>query len=64
MDHTYRLRTPEGTVYVAEPYELDEDAFADFVALDKAGWDVGVTAWEARHYPGHTIAVHIRKRTT
>jgi hypothetical protein len=62
MDHTYTLETPEGTVYAAEPYELDEDAFADFVVLGKAGWDVYVTATEAQHYPGHSIAVHIRRR--
>ncbi|MBB2499669.1 hypothetical protein [Amycolatopsis echigonensis] len=62
-DHTYRLtdsRTGEW-IYVAEPYQLHEEAFEDFVFLGENGWRVEVTAWRARHSPGHTVAVLIRR---
>ena len=60
VDHAYRLRLPDGQwCYVAEPYDLGEDALADLAYLTTAGFDVSVTAWEVRHYPGHTVAVRI-----
>jgi hypothetical protein len=62
MDHCYRLRLPSGKWrYVAEPYGLNDDALEDLVFLSRAGWDVSITAWQARHYPGHTLAVVIEK---
>jgi len=62
-DHFYRLRDRRRGewVYVAEPYQLHDDAFSDFVYLREHGWHVEVTSWRARHYPGHTVAVVIRK---
>lgn len=60
MDHPYRLRLSDDRWrYVAEPYELDEDALADLAYLADSGFDVSVTTWKARHYPGHTVAVAI-----
>ena len=60
LDHWYRLRLPDGRwCYVAEPYQLNEDALEDLAFLAAHGFEVEVTAWQARHYPGHTVAVHI-----
>lgn len=62
VDHPYRLRADDGRwCFVAEPYSLGDDALADLAALVAAGWQVRVSADEARHYPGHTIAVRITK---
>jgi hypothetical protein len=59
-DHSYRVRLHDGPWrWAAEPYSLDPDAFADLEHLERHGFDVGITAWQARHYPGHTIAVLI-----
>lgn len=63
IDHPYRLRLADGRwAYVVEPYELSGDAFADLAYLDENGFDVHVNTWEARHYPGHTLAVVITPR--
>ncbi len=63
VDHPYRLRLPDGRWrYVAEPYELSEDALCDLAFLAGRGFRVAVTAWRARHYPGHTVAVEIDVR--
>lgn len=61
FDHPYRLWNSTGRewVYVVEPYELGAHAFEDFAYLDAHGWRVEVTAWRARHFPGHTLAVLI-----
>jgi hypothetical protein len=60
VDHSYRLHRPNGSwCWVAEPYSLGPDAFADFAYLEQHGFWVGVTTWKARHYPGHTLAVSI-----
>ncbi|WP_189061684.1 hypothetical protein [Longimycelium tulufanense] len=47
---------------MAEPYQLDSSAFEDFLCLREHGWNVQVTAWQARHKPGHTVAVLIWKK--
>lgn len=58
VDHAYRVRLDDGRwLYVAEPYSLDSDDLTDLAHLSAAGWDVSLTAWRARHYPGHTLAV-------
>ncbi len=60
VDHWWRERLDDGRWrYVAEPYELNDDAFADLAHLVDNGFDVQVAAWRARHYPGHTVAVFI-----
>lgn len=60
VDHSYRLRLPDGRwCYVAEPYSIDADATADLAFLADHGFSVVVTAWQARHNPGHTLAVQI-----
>lgn len=62
VGHPYRLRLPDGRwCYVAEPYALDADALADLAFLAGHGYVVTVTAWQARHNPGHTLAVHITR---
>ncbi len=59
-DHACRIRLPDDRwCYVAEPYGLDSEALADLAHLAANGWDVHVTAWRARHYPGHALAVEI-----
>ncbi len=64
VDHAYRLRLPDGRwCYVAEPYELNDLAFADLAYLTEHGYDVTVTAWQARHCPSRTLAVHIVPNT-
>ncbi|GAA3785542.1 hypothetical protein [Micromonospora maritima] len=65
VDHPYRLRLRDGRWrYVAEPYELDAAAAADLAHLAANGYEVTVTAWQARHYPGHTLAVSITPEAT
>ncbi|MHB8459005.1 MAG: hypothetical protein ACYDB6_02950 [Candidatus Limnocylindrales bacterium] len=60
VDHAYRVRLADGRwAWYAEPYDLDEAAFADLALLAAHGFDVMVSAWRARHYPGHTTAVQI-----
>ncbi len=60
LDHWYRLRLPDGRwCYVAEPYDLGADALEDLVWLGQQGYEVSITAWQARHYPGHALAVRI-----
>jgi len=61
MDHSYRVRLEDGRWrYVTEPYSLHErDVFADLAFLVEQGYDVAVTATNALHFPGHTVAVEI-----
>ena len=60
-DHSYRVRLEDGRWrYVTEPYSLHErDVFADLAFLVEQGYDVAVTATNALHFPGHTVAVEI-----
>lgn len=61
VDHWYRYRDEAGDmVYVTEPYQLDEDGLEDIAWLRDHGFDVMITAWRARHCPGHIVAVEIR----
>lgn len=64
-DHFYRLVDPDTdeTIYMAEPYRLDDRAFDDFLFLRERGWHVEVTARYARHAPGLSIAVMISRAT-
>jgi len=65
IDHAYRLRLPDRRwAYYAEPYALDEDALADLDYLGRHGFEVTITAWRARHCPGHTLAVQIIAEVT
>ncbi|MEV0217233.1 hypothetical protein [Micromonospora sp. NPDC050695] len=60
VDHPYRLRLPGGRwMYVAEPYGLDAEAYGHLRHLAEHGYTVDVTAWQARHNPGRTLAVSI-----
>jgi hypothetical protein len=62
VDHPYRLRLPDGRWrYVAEPYDLGPAALADLAWLAGTGWRVSVTAWQATHAPGETVAVTIEE---
>jgi hypothetical protein len=70
-DHPYRLRIvtdekwgytsdrPKEWGYVSEPYQLYTEDFEDFRFLEENGWTVDISAAEAMHYPGKTIAVGI-----
>lgn len=57
VDHHWH----EDGLYVSEPYGLSAADFADLAWLAEQGWRVAVTARNARHYPGATVAVHIRR---
>lgn len=59
VDHHYVERVDGVTRYIAEPYEIGDEAFEDFAVLRDAGFDILISASAARHYPGHTIAVVI-----
>lgn len=60
VDHAYRLRLEDGRWrYVAEPYELTEEALADLAFLAENSYDIRILSWAARHYPGHTVAIEI-----
>lgn len=63
VDHDYRLAADDDKPerWVAEPYELGADALADLAHLDARGWRVIVTARQARHFPGQTLAVVIEQ---
>jgi hypothetical protein len=64
VDHPYRVRQHDGTwAYVAEPYDLGPESLDDLARLRAEGWRVTVSAWGARHRPGHTMAVVIRLET-
>jgi hypothetical protein len=63
FDHAYRLRLPgvgASWIYVSEPYDL-YDTKADFAFLRANGYTVRTIRAEARHYPGHTIAIIIEE---
>jgi hypothetical protein len=62
-DHAYRVLIVEPDIwaYVAEPYQLYAPAFDDFTFLKENGWTIELTAWRARHNPGHTLAVVITR---
>lgn len=60
MDHAYRVRMRDGRwCYITEPYHLDGDAIADLAWLSKHGYTVWITASNAAHDPGQTVAVEI-----
>ncbi|MEV7093752.1 hypothetical protein AB0M80_13040 [Amycolatopsis sp. NPDC051045] len=62
-DHIYRVwdDSADEWVYVAEPYNLPDEAFPDLAFLRSEGWKVLVSARMARHLPGRTVAVLIRR---
>lgn len=60
IDHSWVERVMGSWLYITEPYHLDDDALADLAHLTEVGFVVEITAWRARHYPGHTLAVVIR----
>jgi hypothetical protein len=66
VDHHYRLRQPDRTwTYVAEPYDLSDEAIADLGWLQSEhGYRISVAAHAARHYPGGTVAVILRPPTS
>jgi hypothetical protein len=60
VDHPYRVKTEKGWQYIAEPYGLTDckTAFSDLAWLaNEHGYDVQVSAWQARHFPGSTLAI-------
>lgn len=60
VDHARVECESDGTIaYVAEPYELTEEAFADLALLEDFGYEVEVTASKAQHLPGQTLHVRI-----
>ena len=65
-DHTYRIRDEEGAVvFVAEPYEMSVEAISDIAWLvAEHGYRFHATSWEARHYPGSTLAIHLQPPVT
>jgi hypothetical protein len=54
------IDTSGGMVYIAEPYGLGTVEFADFVKLDKAGWNISVDERFATYFPGHAVCVLLR----
>lgn len=61
VDHSYRHRDAAGRwVYVCEPYYIDAECIADLFRLQSFGWDITVSAADARHYPGSTVAISFR----
>ncbi len=62
IDHPYRLIENGETVWISEPYCLTDAAFAEFGFLRQSGYDVFVTARNARHKPGGSISVRVTRR--
>lgn len=64
VDHPYMLRGRGGSwTYVAEPYSLSGADWLSLQALDRAGYQVVISAEYARHVPGRTLAVVITHGT-
>lgn len=62
VDHPYMLRESDGTwTYVAEPYSITAADLPSLQALAAAGFTVTISADNAMHAPGQTIAVTIRQ---
>ena len=59
VDHSYRILRAGVWNYYAEPYDLGERAFRDFLKLARAGFHVTVSPSQARHFPGRTVCIEI-----
>ena len=60
VDHRYRIKlSTGGWCWVAEPYGLNEEDMGDLAYLQENGFDINVSATQALHFPGRTVAVHI-----
>lgn len=55
-DHLSVVRTADGIVYIAEPYQLYPEAFRDFAMIEAHGWRVQVDG-QSTHNPGRTLRV-------
>lgn len=64
FDHVYRLvqKERQETVYVSEPYDLTEEGCRALTALAEQGWSITVSAGEATHFPGHTVALVFQRK--
>lgn len=49
------------TLYISEPYSLDDQAIGDLAQLQK-DWSITLDAAMSRHCPGHTMCVCFRRR--
>lgn len=62
-DHPRRELDHQGTtLYVAHPYDLHDEAWADFQALTAAGYTVNVSGASC-YFPGRTIRVELTPPT-
>jgi hypothetical protein len=66
MDHkwTGRDKRTGEMVYVSEPYGISVDDILGSLILLSSKWDVYVDAAEARWWPGHTVAILLRAKSS
>ena len=62
LDHLWRYRDSRGSiVFVAEPYEIDEDDLDDLALLRDHGWCINFYG-DGFHHPD-TIRIHLSRPT-
>ena len=62
LDHPYRLIRDRVTTYVSEPYHLTMQGIRALARLREQGWSIWITAKDARHFPGQSMAVYLTRR--
>lgn len=64
FDHTKRFTNKESsrTVYLAEPYGLNEKALRRIMAFADEGWRVRVDAAYSAHFPADTVGVTFERK--
>lgn len=61
IDHVTAMDLEDDTYFVAEPYELNAEAFADFEKMRQDGWLVRVFPPLATYFPTQAIPVLFRQ---
>jgi hypothetical protein len=64
VDHSYVMEKDTRKDFVSEPYSLYGGDFEELAALERKGWEIYVTAREARWNPGNTVVVRLHKEET
>jgi len=60
VDHIFRLRKEKKTIYVSEPYQLDETGLESLFLLTTQGWHVHISG-DSEHYPGWTLQIEVSR---
>ena len=61
IDHCSRLRMDGQTIYVSEPYGIDDYGLEQLFLLTTQGWVVHIDG-DSPHYPGWTIRIEVSRK--